>query len=117
VVEVEASKWADYFYHIRKVCPWSYSAWTKGLIDIVDWQGDWQQLDGYEARIYRTNLNRRRLKKLCARLDTSDEYEWLWSEPRYGPYAAPMSILIQQDRQRLEMLRLNLKSTDNVAKY
>ena len=117
MAEAEASSWSNYFDHIRKVCPWSYAAWQKDLIDICKWDGTWHDLEGYEARIYITDLNRRRLKKLCQKLDTSDEYEWLWSEPRYGPYAAPRPILIQQDRKRLEMLRNSLKTNDFSAKY
>ena len=105
----EDVNWDVYFEIIRNVCPWSYSSWQRGLIDIVEWQGNWSELGGYDARIYTVALNRRRLKKLCAKLDESIEYEWLWSEPRYGKFASPIPILIQQHRAKLEKIREKLK--------
>lgn len=105
MVEVEDVNWSNYFLHIKAVCPWSWSAWNKGLIDICTWRGEWHDLGPYQARIYAIDLNRRRLKKLCSKLDTSIEYEWLWSEPRYGKYASPIPILIQQHRSQLEKIR------------
>lgn len=109
-VKAEASNWDAYFNLIKPVCPWSYTAWQNGEIKITKWQGVWQPLDQYQAIVYTVNLNRRRLKKLCARLDESKEYEWLWSEPRYGKWASPEPILIQQDRKYLNDIRKRLKN-------
>lgn len=105
MAEEKASNWHKYFEHIRKQCPWSWAAWQKGQIEICEWHGHWLHLGEYEARVYVTDLNRRRLKKLCGKLDVSEEYEWLWSEPRYGKYASPVPILIQQYRAKLEEIR------------
>ena len=101
----EAANWHHYFEKIRTQCPWSWAAWQKGLIDVCEWHGSWHHLEGYEARVYVTNLNRRKLKKLCGKLDESIEYEWLWSEPRYGKWATPVPVLIQQHRAKLEAIR------------
>lgn len=105
MAEAEASNWDSYFNHIKPVCPWSYAAWKTGKILITEWQGVWQPLGKYQAIVYTANLNRRRLKKLCTKLDESKEYEWLWSEPNYGKWASPQPILIQQDRKQLERIR------------
>lgn len=108
MAEAEDVNWSEYFEHIKPVCPWSYSAWRKGEIKITTWQGEWQHLGKYQAIIYVVNLNRRRLKKLCSKLDESQQYEWLWSEPTYGKWASPIPILIQQDRKQLNDIRNNL---------
>lgn len=99
--------WADYFYKIRQQCPWSYAAWQRGQI-LVRRLGQPQDLGEYQAIVYVSKLNRRRLKKLCARLNTSADYEWLWSYPGYGPYATDVPVLIQQDRAELARIRLTL---------
>lgn len=97
--------WSEYFVKIQKVCPWSWVAWQKNAIDIVNWQSQVKDLNGFEARVYIVRgLNPRRLKKLCRDLDQGI-YEWLWSYPGYGPMATPVFCLIQQDRARLEQIR------------
>lgn len=100
----EGVNWNAYFDKIKTVCPWSNTAWGKHLIDIKPWKGIVLELEPFHARVYTTDLNRRRLKKLCKTLDHG-VYEWLWSEPTYGPYATPVSVLIQQDRQQLNNIR------------
>jgi len=100
--------WQEYFLSIQSQCPWSIVAWTKGKIDIQSWTGKPVDLDVYRARIYVVKkLNKRRLKKLCARLDEG-ECEWLWSYPNWGPYATPVPVLIQQRRSELSRIRQNL---------
>ncbi len=103
----ERNKWADYFYRIRKQCPWSLAAWNKGEIDIVDWTGEVLPLAPYQARVYKVDLPDAEVKKLAAELDHG-ECEWLYSFPGYGPFATPTSVLIQQDRAELTRLR-NIK--------
>jgi hypothetical protein len=54
------------------------------------------------------DLSRRRLKKLAAQRDRGTD-EWLWSEPGYGAYGAPVACLIQQNRAELNQLRQQIK--------
>jgi hypothetical protein len=106
----QSVNWADYFYKIRQQCPWSYAAWQRGQI-LLRRQGLPQDLGEYQAIVYVSSLNRRRLKKLCAKLNTSKEYEWLWSHPGYGPYATPVPCLIQQNRRVLDEIRAKISDT------
>lgn len=102
-VEVD---WAEYFQSIRRVCPWSFSAWQQGLIKIEKWRNRVIDLEPYAARVYVVEkLNPRRLKKLCQRLDQDPDCEWLWSHPRYSGNSAPVPILIQQSRKELNAIR------------
>ena len=105
--------WEEYFYNIRQQCPWSYSAWQRGEIDIQPWQGHSKPLGVLQARIYIVDLNRRRLKKLAGKLDQDPVCEWLWSEPNYGPWATPIPVLIQQHRSRLDLIRQQLKHSES----
>src|SRR5210317_388911 len=101
--------WDQYFKDIRPVCPWSYTAWKKNQIKIKEWTGEWEHLNDYQAIVYIVpNINRRRLKKLCKRVNVVPKYVWLWSEPSYGDYAGPVHILIQQDREKLYEARLSI---------
>jgi hypothetical protein len=104
VVSHPSVNWQEYFYSIRRECPWSWASWSKDLIDISKWCGEIVPLDHYDARIYVVKLNRRRVKKLAKQLDQG-VYEWLWSSPGYGPYATPVACLIQQDRNKLNEIR------------
>ena len=100
--------WANYFKSIRAECPWSYRAYQQGLIDIVDYRGEVLPLGRYEARIYVINAQETTIEAICAGLNYGQD-EWLFSYPGYGPYAAPVGILIQQDRTRLNELRSKLE--------
>lgn len=103
--------WNIYFDHIKTQCPWSWAAWQQGKIDIVKYKKTQKPLDGYQARIYIVELSRRRLKKLCKKLDQGDS-EWLWSEPGYGPWATPVPCLIQQNRAQLTAIRKKLEQNN-----
>lgn len=105
-----AVDWEQYFYSIKKQCPWSYVAWQQGQI-LVRRLGQPQELGDYQAIVYVSSLNRRRLKKLCDKLNTSEEYEWLWSHPSYGPYATPRPCLIQQNRRVLDEIRARIRDS------
>ena len=89
------------------MCPWSLSAYRKGLIDIVRWRGYRLVLEPpLEARVYICDLNHRKLKKLATDLENRDtENEWLWSHPNFNNMSTPVPCLIQQNRQRLAELR------------
>ena len=100
--------WSLYFDKIKKQCPWSLAAWNQGKI-LVRRLGQPQDLGDYSAIVYVSSLNRRRLKKLCIKLNTSKEYEWLWSHPSYGPWATDVPCLIQQNRQVLDEIRAKIK--------
>lgn len=106
-----AVDWADYFYKIKKQCPWSYLAWQQGQILVRPW-GRTQPLGDYSAIVYVTGLNKRRLKKLCDKLNDSQDDEWLWSCPGNGRYATPVAVLIQQDRHELTRIRQILNKDD-----
>lgn len=103
--DVAEADWTRYFESIKRWCPWSLVAWNQGLITITKWKGT-LPLDNNEARVYWVDLNPRRLKKLCSKLDSADpKCEWLWSHPHYGGRSTPIPVLIQQDRARLKALR------------
>lgn len=104
--------WSEYFKKIKRVCPWSYVAWNKKQIEIRNWDGTWYDFEDPDHLItihIVKGLNRRRLKKLCSKLDVGDKYTWMWSEPNYGNYGAPTTILIQQLTETLENARKGLK--------
>jgi acylphosphatase len=101
----QSVNWYAYFKSIRVECPWSYAAYIKGEIDIVDYQGTVKPLGKYQARVYIVNAPDETVEALAAGLDYEGEDEWLFSYPGYGPYAAPVSILIQQNRAKLRELR------------
>jgi hypothetical protein len=48
------------------------------------------------------------VEALCQGLDYGSD-AWLFSYPGYGQWATPMPVLIQQDRAKLESLRLKLE--------
>jgi hypothetical protein len=104
----EENSWRDYFYKIREQCPWSWAAWCKGNIEIVKWQGSAIPLGRLEARVYTVNLENSELEQLAYDLDEGTD-EWLYSHPDAGPWATPVGVLIQQDRETLTRLRNNLE--------
>ena len=107
--------WSKYFEHIKPVCPWSGAAHKKGEIKITQWSGEVESLGSNQAIVYMCpGLNRRRLKKLCKKLDTDIKYEWLWSEPTNGPNASPVPVLIQQDKRKLFDLRFDTGYYNNI---
>ena len=109
--------WTTYFNFIQTECPWSRAAFSKGKIDIVKSRLV-LPLGNYEARVYvYKDITPRRLKKICKQRDATDlDCEWLWSHPRYKNYSTPVPVLIQQDRQKLNKIRQNLKVSDRFNK-
>lgn len=101
--------WYRYFKSIRSECPWSYAAYLKGKIDITEYTGKAIPLGEYEARVYVINAPEETVEAICAGLNYGSD-EWLFSYPGYGPFAAPVSILIQQDRSRLRELRQKINA-------
>lgn len=109
--------WYQYFSRIRTQCPWSWQAWRRGLIDIVDYnQTKPHPLYHYQARIYTIDLPRDSLEQLATELDNDPTYEWLWSEPGYGAWATPVPCLIQQSRSQLSEIRSQLDKADKIDK-
>ena len=106
----DAVDWNEYFYSIKSQCPWSWAAWRRSQIEIKPWQGRLEPLGQLQARVYTIDLNPRRLKKLAGKLDHGAD-EILWSHPRYKKYSTPVPVLIQQDRQYLNQLRLGLANS------
>ncbi len=99
--------WANYFRSIRTECPWSHRAYQQGLIDIVKWQGQTLPLGLYQARVYVIEASDQEVEALAQALDHGED-EWLFSYPSYGDYATPVSVIIQQNRARLNELRSKL---------
>ena len=101
--------WYDYFKSIREECPWSYAAYLKGQIDIVEYQGQRIPLGDYQARMYIVSAPDSTVTAIAQGLDYDDsECEWLYSYPGYGDYATPVKVLIQQNRSQLKNLRQQL---------
>lgn len=106
----EASKWEEYFHRIRDVCPWSWAAWQKGLIDITHYDGIVKDLGDYEARVYILYRKPRLLKKIEKRLNQiRPDEEWLHSHPSFGPNATHIPVLIQQDQHKLNSIRAKIR--------
>lgn len=102
----QSVNWYAYFKSIRVECPWSYAAYIKGEIDICEYQGTIEPLGKYQARVYIVNAPEETVEALAAALNYDNpKDEWLFSYPGYGPFAAPVSILIQQNRKQLQELR------------
>ena len=96
--------WGSYFALIKQECPWSYVAWQRGQIDIVQWDGNILPLGNLQARVYIVDTDHETLEQMSKDLDEG-EYEWLFSYPGYGEFATPEKVLIQQLRARLTELR------------
>ena len=103
--------WYSYFKSIRQECPWAYTAYLNDGIDIVEYRGSVIPLGEYQARVYVINAPEETVEAICAGLNHGRD-EWLFSYPGYGPFAAPVSILIQQDRARLKELREQLNASE-----
>lgn len=99
--------WYGYFKSIRRECPWAYTAYLNGKIDIVEYQGSAIPLGEYSARVYVINAPDATVEAICAGLNYGSD-EWLFSYPGYGPFATPVSVLIQQDKKTLNQLRNKL---------
>lgn len=100
--------WLSYFKSIRRECPWSLRAFQRGQIEFTHYTGEIWPLGELEARIYIIEEDTESIEALAAGLDYGQD-AWLFSYPGYGPFAAPVAILIQQNRQRLEELRTQLE--------
>ena len=77
MVEVKSRQsvdWGAYFHKVRQECPWSYAAWLKGQIDIVEWAGEVIPLQEYQARVY-TVASNKEAERLAAELDQGVD-EW-----------------------------------------
>lgn len=100
----QRSKWGEYFASIKNQCPWSYSAWLHGQIDIVDWENSVLALGEYQARVYIVYAENSVVERIAEELNEG-VCEWLFSYPEYGKFATPEKVLIQQLRSTLTELR------------
>ena len=102
-----AVDWHTYFESIKRVCPWSWAAWRKQEITIIEWRSHILPLGSFQARLYTTKQhNPRQLKKMCDRFNRERPHEeWLWSHPDFAFNSTPIAVFIQQDRQLLEKAR------------
>lgn len=108
----QSVNWLEYFESIKEQCPWSLRAYQQNLIDIVAWTPGTliSSLGAYSARMYILDYSNTVVEAMALELDTQDvECEWLFSYPGYGEYATPVSVLIQQNRQKLKELRSKQK--------
>lgn len=104
----QSVNWYSYFKSIRTECPWSYSAYLNGQIQISPWQGEILPLGTNLARVYTVSESDQAVEALAKSLDHGED-EWLFSYPGYGEFASPVPILIQQNRALLAELRKKLK--------
>ena len=105
-------EWTAYFEKISDVCPWSLEAWNNNEIRVFEGFEKVRPLIGKKAHLYLLpHFSDDDLYELAEDLnDVFDEYEFLWSHPDFtkgGNRAAPVPVLIQQDRELLEYLRGN----------
>lgn len=110
--------WEFHFWRIKNVCPWSWDAWQRGKIDVVDFEKV-LPLGDYEARVY-TFLSYTEIETLDMLVEIFDEdypeCEFLWSHPdhtRGGNNQTPVPVIIQQDRKTLKRLRKGIKHGSN----
>lgn len=110
VVNHQSVDWLEYFKSIREQCPWSYSAYLQGKIDIRPYTGEVLPLGLYQARVYIVDQGDQTVAALAQALDHGED-EWLFSYPGYGEFATPVAVIIQQNRQRLRELREKLDAS------
>lgn len=105
--------WYSYFKSIRLQCPWSYAAYLKGQINIVEYTGSKLPIGDYAARMYILNAPDATVESLAQGFNHTDkDCEWLYSYPGFGEFATPVSVLIQQPRRVLEELRQKLRDSE-----
>jgi len=109
VANHQSVDWYSYFKSIRVECPWAYTAYLNGKIKIQEYTGSVEPLGDLEARVYVINEPDDSVEAICQGLNHGED-EWLFSYPGYGPFASPVSILIQQDRSRLRELRQKINA-------
>lgn len=112
---MSAVDWDAYFLSIKHRCPWAYTSWNKGTLQIVEW-GDCRLLSGrgsplpirpnVEAVVY--VMPKKRIAKKLAKRFICDDEEWFYSYPAYGPFATPVPTMIQQCRKRIDAIRERL---------
>tara|TARA_R100001510_G_scaffold50887_1_gene50230 strand:+ start:114 stop:512 length:399 start_codon:yes stop_codon:yes gene_type:complete len=120
-VEVKIN-WLEYFYSIRKVCPYSYQSYLDGTTKITNFDEDILVLNEqnfetlpWEVIVYLLgdDLTLDAIDEYVASLnDCQNTCEYLWSHPTFtkgGNNNTPVPVIIQQDRARLMELRSGKK--------
>ena len=103
--------WLEYFESIQKECPWSLTAYKRGLIAIEHWADTdrIEPLGVFQARMYVLDYPDSIIEAMAEELDCNDyDCEWLFSYPGYGEFATPVKVLIQQNRKQLNNIRNKL---------
>ncbi len=110
----EEANWASYFARIKGVCPWSYRAYMADTILFVEYAesdfNTWRLFlkhTKFEATVFKCpEKSSDWLNNKCDQLNASQtDYEWLWSHPEHGGDSTHIPVLIQQNREQLEVLR------------
>lgn len=117
---VKEDKWATYFASIRKVCPWSLTAFMKDKILFVETNGSCLDTYAklfphteYEAVVYKwPDASVEWLQTMCEGLNEIYDTEWLWSHPAEGGDSTHIPVLIQQDATQLALLREKIGYVD-----
>jgi len=117
-------KWSSYFAKIKGVCPWSYRAYMADTILFVDYAetdfNTWRlflKYTNFEATVFKCpEKTPDWLNSKCDELNAlQSDYEWLWSHPDEDSgdgHSTHIPVLIQQNREQLEMLREKLGYED-----
>lgn len=104
---MSAVDWDTYFLGIKHRCPWAYTSWNKGTLQIVEWSGSPLPIrPSVEAVVY--IMPKKRIAKKLAKRYICDDEEWFYSYPAYGPFATPVPTMIQQCRKRIDSIRERL---------
>jgi hypothetical protein len=111
-VAKDNSDWVKYFARIRGVCPWSY----KLMDSILVWENDETCLSTIACLFPKTKFEAfvfvykdktaKQLEQLADTMNNMYEHsEFLWSHPLEGGDSTDVPCIIQQDREKLTMIR------------
>jgi hypothetical protein len=111
-VAKDNSDWVKYFSRIRNVCPWSY----KLMDSILVWENDVACLSTIACLFPKTKFEAfvfvykdktpTQLEQLADKMNNMYSHsEFLWSHPLEGGDSTHVPCVIQQDKDKLELIR------------
>lgn len=111
-VAKDNSDWVKYFSRIRNVCPWSY----KLMDSILVWENDQACLSTIACLFPKTKFEAfvfvykdktpTQLEQLADKMNNMYSHsEFLWSHPLEGGDSTHVPCVIQQDKDKLELIR------------